>query len=390
MYSRKQIAIATFALLLCVGATSAEFPKIERGNIEQNDSRLAAPIDRSKEGELTIASINVRNWGNKQRGFRDFEAIIDFVDEADVILFQEVALGVYDADQGISDRESKQLRSVVALVRIHLGDEFDLVVSPKPSGTGRGAESSILAHRKHANGLSLVAEWKEWVDLGTRRDMAVFKLKATAVAGGTATDLLLGSVHLKYKDPIRGEEMNKVADWMVANHSKNIIVCGDFNWGFAKSGADGNKGEKRITELHESGTVFQIFKELSYLENDTEGKLRTNMGFRKTPRFYDQIFTSPSMATKMADGGKLLEDCGFIAFGVHSPYMVKVRADLEQQMNYGLDKFLDEYKAVYEFGEYLEEMVEEVKEAVKRRADDDSTYYVSDHRAVWAQFQLVD
>ena len=56
--------------------------------------------------------------------------------------------------------------------------------------------------------------------------------------------------------------------------------------------------------------------------------------------------------------------------------MVKVRADLEKQKNYGLDQFLDEYKEVYGFGEYLEEMVEKIKGDVRRRADDDSTYSV--------------
>ena len=152
MYPRARITAVATILLLSIAPASAEFPKVERGDLEQNDSRLAGPIDRSKEGELTIASINVRNLGDKRRGFPDFEAIIDFVDEADVILFQEVALGVYDSDEQISIRESKQLSSVVALVGIHLDDDFNLVVSPKPSGIGGGAESSILAHRKRRAG----------------------------------------------------------------------------------------------------------------------------------------------------------------------------------------------------------------------------------------------
>lgn len=390
MYSITRIATLVLALVACTARVRGEFPKIERGDIEQNDERLAGPIDRSKAGEMTIASMNVRNWGDKRRGFRDFEAVIDIVNEADVVLFQEVALGAYDYDEEISERESKQLESVVALVQVHLGDDWELVMSPKPSGLGRGAESSILAHRRTENGLEFSAEWKEWIDLGTRRDMAIFTLRVTPISGGEEAVLLLGSVHLKPDDPIRGEEMIKVTDWMVENESENAIVCGDFNWGYANSGPDGNQGEKRITELHEQERVFQVFKELSYLENDTVGKLRTNMGFRKTPRFYDQILTSPSMAVRMADDGKLLEDCGMVAFGVHSTYMVKVRAALEKQMNYGLERFLDKYKEVYEFGDDLEEMVAEVARSVERRADDDSTYYVSDHRAIWAQFQLAD
>ncbi len=57
----------------------------------------------SKEGELTIASLNIRNLGTRSRTLKDYEALVDLVDEADVVLFQEVGLGLYDGDPGLCE-----------------------------------------------------------------------------------------------------------------------------------------------------------------------------------------------------------------------------------------------------------------------------------------------
>ena len=54
-----------------------------QGDVKPNDKKLGKPIDRSKVGELTIASLKIRNLGSRNRGLVDFEALADLVDAAD-------------------------------------------------------------------------------------------------------------------------------------------------------------------------------------------------------------------------------------------------------------------------------------------------------------------
>ncbi len=64
----------------------AQFPTVSQGDVQPNDKRLGDPIGESKEGELTIASFNIRNLGNQKRSLNDFESIADLFDEADVVM----------------------------------------------------------------------------------------------------------------------------------------------------------------------------------------------------------------------------------------------------------------------------------------------------------------
>ena len=169
-----------------------------------------------------------------------------------------------------------------------------------PSGSGADAETCILAHRKKGKGFEMSAQWVDYVDLGDKRDMAVFKL--TTKQGQNQTDYQLGSVHLTPDDPDRGEQMIKVADWLVAQGSKPSIVMGDFNWGYKKkSGVENYRGENKVTELHEQEELFQLFHSLSYLGKGSTGDLRTNKGFRKGAYFYDQFLMTPALANQLAD-----------------------------------------------------------------------------------------
>ena len=64
-------------IILCTALLShtslADFPVIEKGDVVPNDSRLGRPIGESKEGELTIASFNIRNLAARKRNLKDFE-----------------------------------------------------------------------------------------------------------------------------------------------------------------------------------------------------------------------------------------------------------------------------------------------------------------------------
>ena len=106
------------------------------------------------------------------------------------------------------------------------------------------------------------------------------------------------------------------------------------------------------------------------------------MGFRKGAYFYDQFLTTPPLASKLADGGGLLEDYGMIAFGMHHAHMKKAIEYWEKKRSYGLGRFLtnadlDPEEAAY--GKTLKE--------IDTQASNDATYVISDHRVIWMQLK---
>jgi hypothetical protein len=180
--------------------------------------------------------------------------------------------------------------------------------------------------------------------------------------------------------------MNKVADWLVAQDTTWTIVMGDFNWGYPKtSGIENYLGEKRIMALHQSGELFQLFYHLSYLDDSDLSRLRTNMGFRAAGHFYDQFITTPVLAAKLADGGKLLKDCGIVAFDIRSQYMKDAINDYRKQHQYGLDHYLK--NAGIDAATNQTAYDKTVKDIIDRSADD-ATYVISDHRIVWMQLKV--
>ena len=268
---------------------------------------LSAPLRR---GELTIASFNIRNLGSRQRSLKDYEAIAALIDEADVVMVQEAGLGVYSGTQ-VSDSARERLDAVVAVFQMYLGSNWVVTRAFRPSGTGAGRETALLAYRKQADGYRMEATWAGYVDLGEKRDMATFRLTLIQDEIGTTKDLLLGSVHLTPEDPDRSDQMLKVVAWLEGHSDERAIVMGDFNWGYKKtSGVENYRGETQVRALHEAGKLFQVFHALSYEGKSNKSQLRTNMGFRSSGYFYDQFLLTPILAGEMADGGQFLEDCG--------------------------------------------------------------------------------
>jgi endonuclease/exonuclease/phosphatase family metal-dependent hydrolase len=389
--------IVTISILFLMVGAFAEFPLIKQGNIIPNDKRLAKPINESKQHELTIASFNIRNLGSRARSIKDFEALADLVDEADVVVLQEVGLGMFKG-KGIdkpSEKAGKRLDAIAALLQIYLGSSWTIKLPPHPSGEKSGRETTILAHRKQALGYDISAEWHNYEDLSEgKRKMAVFRLILTK--NDQKKNLYLGSVHLTPDDPERGIQMLKVAEWLVKHKDKMAIVMGDFNWGYKKNSkipAEENyKGEDKVQQLHKDGKVFQVFSSLSYRGAGKENKLRTNMGFRKSAFFYDQFLLTPPLADKLADGGKLLDDCGFIAFGVHSKYMKKAITDSEDKRKYGFDKYFKYLKAggitQETFNETQKKAYQKTLTDISSQAQNGATWILSDHRVIWMQLKM--
>ena len=363
----------------------AQFPTVVQGGIQPNDRRLGKKIDASKAGELTIASFNIRNLGSRQRSLKDYAALADLVDEADVVLIQEAGLGVFRRDQ-VSAAERQRLDAVEAVLQVFLGDNWNVIRAEQPSGVGAGRETAIMAYRTQGQGFAITADWGKYADLGEKRDMALFQITMTQAGSSTTQTMTFGSVHLTPEDPDRGQQMIKVAQWLVEQGDARAIVMGDFNWGYKKtSGVENYKGEHRVRELHAQGKVFQLFHELSYLGKAKPGQLRTNMGFRKDGYFYDQFLTTPAVAKALVDGGKLLQDCGLLAFGAHSAYMKDAIERSVKQRSYGLNQYL----SVTPIEESAHsEAVAKARQRIERQAQNDATWRLSDHRVVWMQLKV--
>jgi hypothetical protein len=163
-------------LICCLTLTAAaQFPEITQGDLTANDSRFAKPIDQSKQGELTIASFNIRNLAARSRSLQDFANLVDLVDEADIVLIQEAGLGVYQGSTVI-DAQRKKVSALVSVLAINFGDNWTVLSAPAPTGVGNGTETSILAHRKQGPGYTISAAWNDYIDLGNQRDMAVYRI----------------------------------------------------------------------------------------------------------------------------------------------------------------------------------------------------------------------
>ena len=375
-------------LLLSAVATgsadaAADFPALSTGDVSPSGASLASPIDRSGPGELTLASFNVRNLGDQERSLKDFETIVDLVDEADIVLFQEAGLGLFRKSTPAATID-KRLRAILSALSINFGPDWRVITAKTPTGTGSGRETTIVAYRERANGFRLSVEWQEFVDLGPLRDMAVFRVRSTS-GGGTWT-FQLGSVHLTPKEPHRSGEMTKAADWLARQDAVPAIVAGDFNWGYRKEGeAQRRMGEKHVTSLHEQGRVFQAFADISYLDAGGPDEFRTNLGFRKVGKMYDQFLLSARLASRLAEGGRMLEDIGIVAFDIRNRRMKKLVRNEEKGMQTALDIFFR--KSKLDRTEY-ESPLEEARATFRSRAQNRATYRISDHRPIWIQLKV--
>ena len=377
--------ISAILILLCLSSDGQQFPAISQGSIVPSDNRLAKWIDESKSDELTIASFNVRNLGNVRRSFSDYTGIVDYIDESDIVVFQEVGLGLFSKDV-VDENNIPEYKAIIEQLKIAFGEEWDICIPAKPSGIGRGREANIVAYKRNCNGYACEVKWDSYIDLGDRRDMPLFSVELSK--NGNTQNISLGSVHLKPDDPYRGEEMIKLANWISVNNS-NLIIVGDFNWGYRRTAYIENYlGEKRIKAMHDSGTVFQLFYELSYLGKAKANKLRTNMGFRKSGYFYDQILISPDLSDNLADGGEFLKDCGIFAYDLRSGFMKQTDNYIEAERSKGLNKYID---LLYKDNDIANEAIlSKTRSNVDYYSKDYTTFFVSDHRIVWVQIDVFD
>ncbi len=378
MYSSNtlvQLCTLLCILFISIGTVNAlTYP--DKDDLVPNDKRLYLEIPQSSDSEISLVSFNVRNLGARSRSIKDFAGLLDLVDEADIIFLQEVGLGLITKET-MSASQEKALNSVAKLIEINLGEDWTVKLADGASGVKQGRETSLVAYRHNPGGYTLSVDWKEYVDLGSSRDLAEWEI--TIKRQDITKTIAIGSVHLTPKDPARGLEMKKMGDWLISKGNKDAIALGDMNWGYAKtSGVDNYMGESYIDSLDSSGKLYHLFKQLSYLGTGDKTDLRTNMGFRKGPHFYDQFLLSPSLAPNMANGGTLLKDCGMIAFGTYDKYTKAKINKIDKNRINGLEKYAKATQLDKTNGDYKETL-----EKVKMQSNDAATFYLSDHRPIW-------
>ena len=234
-----------------------------KNDIQPNDKRLYMEIPESKDKELSIASFNIRNLGARSRSIKDYPNFINLVDEADVVIFQEVGLGLITKDP-MTAQQRIYIKSVISLIQVNLGSDWIVKSAVGATGVGHGRETSVLAYRQNPGGYSLSAKWVGFTELDKSRGLAEWELKLEK--GDVIKNISIGSVHLTPQDPARGIEMTKAADWLLAKGQQHAILLGDMNWGYQRtSGVENYLGEKYVSKLDTEGKLFHLFKNFSYL-----------------------------------------------------------------------------------------------------------------------------
>ena len=351
-----------------------------KGNLTPNDKALFKPIPRSKGKQLTIVSWNVRNLGAYSRSIKDYSAIVNLVDEADVIVLQEVGLGLLKKDS-LTHEQEKTLKSVRMLWEIQLGKDWTVKLAEHGSGHGAGRETSMVAYRNSVNGKSIQIEFKGYYELGDSRDMPLWDINLNNQT------ISIGSVHLTPHDPERGKEMLNMLNWLQSKQGSFAIALGDMNYGYQKtSGVENYIGERKVLELDSKKEIYQIFRNLSYIGKGSSTDLRTNLGFRKGAYFYDQFILTTKLSERLSFQGKLLKDVGMLAFGVHDKYMNKVITKNDKKRGYALIKYKKYEKNSTGFNKTN---FDKAMRASNQQANNDATWSISDHRPIWIKLDLL-
>lgn len=380
MFTLFRTSISTLCLL-CSSTSYALDSYPVQGSITPNDKALYDLIPKSSDKQLTIVSWNIRNLGAYSRSIKDYAAMIDLVDDADVIILQEVGLGLLRT-KTLTDDQKDTLDSVQSLWKIQLGKGWTVKLAEHGSGSGAGRETSMVAFRHSVNGKSIDATFKGYHELGESRDMPLWDFKL-----GDNQNLSIGSVHLTPKDPARGTEMLNMLEWLQSKEGQYAIAMGDMNYGYQKtSGIQNYIGENKITELDKSKKIYQVFRELSYLGKGKSTDLRTNLGFRNGAYFYDQFLLTTKLSETLSFNGELLKDVGMIAFGVHDKYMSDAISKSDKKRSYGLIKF-EKYEK--DNPSFNKANFDKALNDSQKQAGNDATWSISDHRPIWIKLDIM-
>ncbi|MFT6501976.1 MAG: endonuclease/exonuclease/phosphatase family metal-dependent hydrolase [Crocinitomicaceae bacterium] len=389
----KKIKVALIAVFILSGVVLGIFqmyPSDAPVETKPNSEEIVVGTDSLTPQELTIVSFNVRDVKGTKRTLEDFQEIARMIGGADIIVFQELGAKGFKKsgkNKAMLDRFDAMAAAYVA----YLGDEWEFVFAPEatPIEMGMGAELPCVAYRKTRGKLSINVDWKEYYDLGDRRDMGMFDVSCKQ--GSVEEKFVIGSVHTKPDAPGRIEEINRIADYIDENVDSKFILMGDMNWGYKTSKnkfPDRYNAEERIVQQHADGKVLQVFNSISYTGKGSEDDFRTNLDIRKVGQMYDQFLVCKAYSSKMARGNKLDEDCGFYSFSEEDYFQDAVDDEVNNLVKgykvylkrQGLKMSSKEAKAkIKEMEEYI---------ITNTPPNEGPTHRLSDHKPIWMQLKL--
>jgi hypothetical protein len=382
--------ILSFIALCLVWCSFAQnYPTITANGFQPNDPVFYQPINASKAGEITIASFNVRDVQGKTRTLEDFQELARLIKNADIVVFQE--LGAKGFRKNATNFELLQrIDAMIAAYKVFLGDDWDFVLAtyPTPQALGMGAELPFVAYRKKIHDIDIRVTWKGYVDLGDKRDMGTFDVICTK--GIQEEKFVIGSAHTTPACPKRGEQLRKIGEYAEANQNEKFVLMGDFNWGYKSSCANGYEGENYIKQLHDDGKVFQPFYHLSYNGSGNNQDFRTNLDLRKSVQMYDQFLVCNAYASKLADGGKLTEDCGFIGFSKGKYFEKLIESEAKTRIK-GVKSEM-KFNGKSTSNSAGKAHIKQMQASIEKHYTlvDIASWQLSDHKPVWIQFKLFD
>ncbi len=362
---------------------------IELNGLTPGDASFQQPVKVSQDEALTIVSFNIRDMAGRQRTLEDFQELARLVEGADILVLQEMGAKAFKKS-GDNDDLMERLVASTEVLKSYLGPEWKFIFADNatPESFGGSAEIPCIGYRSSRDLLTLNANWSGYYDLGDARDMGIFTI--TCRKGEAQEIFNLGTVHTAPKCSSRASELLKVADYIEGHEDDNYILLGDFNWGTYSTCDELYSGEDRLTELHDDGTVFQVFHTISYTGKGKSDDFRTNLNVRSSTQMYDQFFVCKNYADQLAEGGSLGEDCGFVAFSENDYFESRIDDVVREQIN-GV-------KAYMRSKGYTSDSAES-KAAVKAAEEeirssyltvDKASYKVSDHKPIWLRINILD
>ncbi len=388
-----KIKVALIAVFILAGIAFGIFkmyPSETPVETTPTSTGIVEPTDNLSPQELTIVSFNVRDVKGTKRTLEDFQEIARMIGGADIIVFQELGAKGFKTsgkNKAMLDRFDAMAAAYIA----YLGDEWEFVFAPEPTPIkmGMGAELPCVAYRKTRGKLSIDIDWKEYYDLGERRDMGMFNVSCKQ--GSAEEKFVIGSVHTKPDAPGRIEELNRIADYIDENVDSKFILMGDMNWGYKTSKSkfpDGYNAEERIAQQHTDGKILQVFNSITYTGPGSDDDFRTNLDIRKVGQMYDQFLVCKAYSTKMAHGNKLDEDCGFYAFSKEDYFQDAVDDEVNNLVK-GYKVYLKRQGLKMSSAEgkaKIKEMTEYI--LTNSPPNEGPTHRLSDHKPVWMQLKL--
>lgn len=360
---------------------------IDLNGLTPNDASFQEPIELSQNEALTIVSFNVRDMAGRQRTLEDFQEMARLMEGADILVLQEMGAKAFKKS-GNNDDLMARLVASTEVLKSYLGPEWEFVFADNatPETYGGAAEIPCIGFRTTRDAVTINATWSGYYDLGEARDMGTFNV--TCSKGASKETFTIGSVHTKPSCPGRGEEMLRIANYIEEHEDDNYILLGDFNWGYYSTCSNKYDGEEKLTELHDDGSVFQVFHTISFTGKGKDDNFRTNLDKRSTAQMYDQFFVCKNYADQLADGGSLGKDCGFVSFSTNDYFEDRMDDVVREQVN-GVKAYMrtqgfkskdDETKAAVAATE------EEILSS--HLTVDKASHKMSDHKPIWIRINM--